>query len=399
MKKIFFLLLAGFIPYIYVAGQTDTLRLMFAGDIMAHTPQIEAAWNPSTRQYDFNDSFIFLKHIFAQADFVIGNLETTLGNKPYSGYPRFRAPVALAEALKNAGFNVLVTANNHSADKGKKGIIQTVEALDRIGIWHTGTFVSQEEKDLKTPLILEKKGIKIALLNYTYGTNGLPVSPPAVVNLIDTLQIKKDIAKAREKNPDIIIVFLHWGTQYKSHPDKMQIETEKFLQRHGINIIIGSHPHVVQPVRIRQNQITVYSLGNFISNQRTYPRDGSIIFYLELIKEKNQIKIVEAGYIPVWTYKYKLHEKWHFEVLPVDDFIRDRYYFEDFYDFKKMLKLNLYLNHILRQPGSKLKRGLKFMPRYPVKTIQPVLEFHIKKEAGLPQNPLPRLMDKRRKNG
>ncbi len=388
MKK-FLILLTGFIPYIHLYGQNDTLRLMFTGDIMMHKPQIEAARNDKIKTYDFNNSFIYVKHIFSQADFVIGNLETTLGSKPYSGYPRFSAPAALAKALKNAGFNVLVTANNHSADKGKTGIFKTIEILKQNKIAQTGTFKSAQDRNEKNPLILDRKGFRIALLNYTYGTNGLPVPKPAIVNLIDTTQIKADLKKSRQYHPDLIIVFLHWGIQYQSRPHQSQLELEKFLHRQGVRIIIGSHPHVVQPVRFNENKLTVYSLGNFISNQRTYPRDGSIIFYLELVKKSGRIKIAEAGYIPVWTYKYELDNKWYFEVLPVDDFIRDKYYFTSFEDFRKMLKLNLYINRILKIHRSNIKRGLKFIPRHPVKTLKPVLKFQLKKEAGLPLNPLP----------
>ena len=361
-------------------SQADTIRLMFAGDIMAHGPQIKAAHNPDTDTYDFSDSFIYLKKIFRDADFVIGNLETTLGTRPYSGYPRFSAPPALAVALRDAGFTHLVTANNHSCDKGKHGIVRTVRILDSLQIGHTGTYASLPEKKENPFIILEKKGFKIIILNYTYGTNGLPVPDGTHVNIIDTMQMKKDIRLARSLHPGEIIVFLHWGNQYQAFPSAYQRQIEKFLHRQGIRIIIGSHPHVIQPVRHANGNLTVYSLGNFISNQRTFPRDGSFIFRLDLITENGRTRTLRHGYIPFWVYKYNENGKTYFEILPTDEFIIDRAYFTRKADFDKFLRFHRYINRFMKRYARKSERILDYIPDYQTKKLSPVL-------PGLPSFP------------
>ena len=348
MYKIYSTILFMFCGFMMPYAQqfpADSLRIMFIGDIMSHGPQLKAAYNTSTGDYDYTENFRYVKKIFRQADFTVGNLETTLGVKPYSGYPQFSAPEALASACRDAGINVLGTANNHSCDKRRRGIVKTLDILDSLKILHTGTFRNKAEKDSLTPLILKKNGIKLALLNYTYGTNGIPVPKPTKVNLIDTTAIKQDIKKARLQNPDKIIVFLHWGEQYQNHPNKQQKKLVAFLRRMGINIIIGSHPHVIQDVDYEQDYLnndtylTVYSLGNFISNQRTFPRDGSMIVDMQLVKDKTgKIQIASYKTIPVWVYKYVKSGHRHYEILPVETFKLQPDYFIKNEDFQKMMR-------------------------------------------------------------
>ncbi len=337
-------------------AQTDSLRLMFVGDIMNHGPQIKAAYNRLTGLYDYTENFKYVKNIFQQADIVIANLETTLGVKPYSGYPQFSAPVQLAVACKQAGITLLATANNHSCDKHKKGIINTLNVLDTLDIKHMGTYRNPNEKDSLVPLLIEKKGFKIALLNYTYGTNGLPVPAPAVVNLIDKNQIKRDIERTKKFFPDAIIVFLHWGNQYQNKPDKTQKELVKFLYLQGVNFVIGSHPHVVQPIDYEYDALnkidylTVYSLGNFISNQRKFPRDGGLIVSLQLYKDNNgKVRLESYQAIPVWVYKYAKENKNHYEILPVEDFKLYPEYFEKNTDYQKMMRYYRHFNQIIKK--------------------------------------------------
>jgi len=329
----------------------DTLSLIFAGDIMSHGPQIKSAYRLDTQTYDYSENFRYVKPFFNQADFVIANLETTLGIKPYSGYPKFSAPPALAQACKNAGINVLATANNHSCDKSKKGIISTINILDTLNILHFGTYKSTSHKTQNNPLIINKNNIKIALLNYTYGTNGLPIPYPVKVNLINKKLIKKDIETAKKEQPDMIIVFLHWGLQYKNHPDQKQKDLVDFLNRQGVHFVIGSHPHVIQDIDYQRDYISnndflsVYSLGNFISNQRTYPRDGSMIIRLKFTKNQTgQIRLSHFEAIPVWVYKYKKDNKKHYEILPVESFKLKPDYFQSNNDYQKMMH---YYKHFL----------------------------------------------------
>ncbi len=327
------------------------LKIIFAGDLMSHGPQIKAAYNDSLKKYDYYENFAYLNNIFASSDYVIANLETTLGVKPFSGYPQFSAPLALVRDAHIAGITSFVTANNHSCDKKKKGIISTLDVLDSLYIQHSGTYRNQAERDSLTPLIIEKDSIKIALLNYTYGTNGLAVPFPTKVNLIDTLQIKKDLIKTKLSNPDEIIVFLHWGIQYQNKASKRQKKLAKFLHKNGVNLVIGSHPHVIQPVEVKKDSLkrihslTVYSLGNFLSNQRTFPRDGSMLVAIDLTKEKNnKTYISDLKIIPIWVYKYFENKKRHYEILPVKDFILQPDFFKTNKDYQKMMK---YYKHFL----------------------------------------------------
>jgi len=341
----------------------DTLSLIFAGDIMCHGPQLKSAYRSDTQTYDYTENFRYVKPLFNKADFVIANLETTLGVKPYSGYPQFSAPPALAQACKDAGINILATANNHSCDKSKRGILSTINILDTLNIMHFGTYKSASDKTHNNPLIIYKNNIKIALLNYTYDTNGLLIPSPVKVNLINKKGIKKDIEKAKKEQPDLIIAFLHWGTQYKNHPNQKQKDLVEFLNKQGVHIIIGSHPHVIQDIDFqldyvsKNNFLTVYSLGNFISNQRTYPRDGSMIVRLNFTKNqtgKTRLSRFEA--IPIWVYKYNENNKNHYEILPVNNFKFKPGYFQSNNHYQKMMQYYKYfLSYHFDRIGKVLK--------------------------------------------
>ena len=297
--------------------KTDTLRLLFAGDVMGHAPQIASAQLVKDKKYDYEPCFRYVQPIVSSADLAIANLELTLpGKPPYTGYPMFRSPDALAEALKNAGFDVLVTANNHSNDARGTGVISTVRALDRLKLSHTGTFADARERDTQYPLILSKNGFRLALLNYTYGTNGVPTDSPTIVNLIDKTSIAADLEKAKSLRPHYIIAFMHWGLEYQLNENAEQRDVSAFLARNGADLVIGSHPHVVQPVRQEQtftpespdkNVVVVYSLGNYISNQLKPHTDGGIMFEVELLKKEGADKAETGknGIIPVWRYIHK----------------------------------------------------------------------------------------------
>ena len=194
-------------------GQTDTLRMLFQGDNMVHAPQISSA-KTASGQYDYAPCFKYVKPILEGADIAIGNLELTLpGKAPYTGYPMFRSPDALATGLKSAGFDLLVTSNNHSNDAHGLGVVNTIETLRKEGFLQTGTFKNQRDRDALYPLMIYKNGFKIALLNYTYDTNGLPTEAPTIVNRIENEQMAADLAEARARKPHYIIVVMHWGLE------------------------------------------------------------------------------------------------------------------------------------------------------------------------------------------
>ncbi len=305
-----------FIFQIKPAASQQKLRLIFAGDVMGHAPQIKSAAT-GKGEYDYRPCFKFIKPLIEQADLAVANLELTLpGKPPYTGYPMFRSPDALGEALVDAGFDLLVTSNNHSNDARGTGVIKTIETLDKLGFEHTGTFKNAAERATTYPLILTKDGFRLAFLNYTYGTNGMPTDPPTIVNLIDTAQIKIDLAEARARKPDYIFVVMHWGLEYQLKENDEQQKLARLLVRNGADMVIGAHPHVVQPIKKetviglngeKREALVVYSLGNFISNQKQPHTDGGILFQVDLAKKtpSSRAELFEYGFIPVYRYIHK----------------------------------------------------------------------------------------------
>lgn len=309
----------------------DTLRLslLFTGDIMQHETQINSAYDPTAGRYNYLPVFQYIKPILSSADLTIGNLEFTLGGKPFKGYPQFSAPDEILEAIKDAGFDVLVTANNHSVDRYRKGLERTIDQLDSAGIPHTGTFKDTTDWLNDYPMLIEAKGFRLSLLNYTYGTNGIRVSKPNIVNLIDTTQIRRDLVKARQQGTDAIIVFLHWGLEYQSLPSPEQKRVAEFCFRHGAKLVIGSHPHVLQPMEWRkeQDRFLVYSLGNFVSAQWERYRNGGAMAHINLEKVKQPdggtiVHITDARYSLEWVYREPAQGRRYF-ILPVGAYEND----------------------------------------------------------------------------
>jgi poly-gamma-glutamate synthesis protein (capsule biosynthesis protein) len=325
------------------AGKSDSLSLLFIGDIMGHDEQIWSAENRETRSFNYDDVFSFVKDEISEADYAIANFEVTLAGAPYKGYPTFSSPVELAVACKKAGIDCFVTANNHSADRGKKGILKTLHKLDSLGIPHTGTFADKSERDSLYPLMLNIKGNSIALLNYTYGTNGINVPDPVIVNLLGRDLVAADLDKAMKKNPDLIILFLHWGTEYDTIPSNAQEEMAQFFFSRGADLIIGSHPHVLQKMiwtkknSGHKDQVTVYSLGNFVSNQRRPKTDGGAMTRIELEKNNDSLIVANAGYYLTWVYTPIENYRKKFFVLPCSKFEKNRDFFTNPADFNKMM--------------------------------------------------------------
>jgi poly-gamma-glutamate synthesis protein (capsule biosynthesis protein) len=309
---------------------------------MGHDEQIWSAENRDTRTYNYDDVFKYISGEISEADIAVANLEVTLSGSPYTGYPQFSSPVELASACSNAGIDFLVTANNHSADRFNKGIMSTISKLDSIGIPHTGTYTDQAQRDSLYPVILKKNGFSLALLNYTYGTNGIKVPPPAIVNLIDKSLIERDIEKAKKENPDAIILFLHWGTEYDTVPSMDQtIMADYFLDR-GADLVIGSHPHVLQKMVWTKRNLTskdrviVYSLGNFVSNQRRLRTDGGSMVKIELERRGDSTIVSNAGYHLTWVYTPIENYRKRFFILPASKFENNPEFFSKPADYQKM---------------------------------------------------------------
>jgi len=317
-------------------GKT-TLLVSAVGDIMMHMPQIRAGELPDGG-YDFKDVFQEIKPYIEKADIAIANLETTISTpeKGYSGYPRFKAPHQLLEALKFAGFDVLITANNHCLDGLEFGLENTLNKIDEYEILCTGTARNPEESNRL--LIIEKKGIKVGILAYTYGTNGMEAFIPQeklkyMVNYYsDFDKVEQDIKRMKEAGAEVVVACMHWGNEYQRMPNAEQKKLADQLVEAGVDIIFGSHPHVIQPIEVKsillsngteKKALVVYSLGNFVSNQRKRYTDSGVIVNVEVVKDydNNTVSINRIEYIPTWVHKYYRNGKPQYKILPVEKYM------------------------------------------------------------------------------
>jgi len=293
----------------------DTVfTLLFGGDMMGHLQMINSAYNYPKEEYEFDHWFQFVSPYIKSCNWAIANLEVTLAGKPYTGYPQFSSPDAYAVSIKNAGFDALVNANNHSQDRGKLGLERTIRILDSIDMIHTGTFKDTTQFNKNYPLIVNVAGCKIAILNYTYGTNGLLVTHPNMVNMIDSIAMINAIFKAKSLGADLIIPIMHWGIEYQTVENENQILIAKLLAKHGANAIIGMHPHVVEPIKnikvksIDNDSISIpvaYSLGNFVSAQTNRYCDGGIMIRLTCKRKNDKVEITNFDYLPFWVWALK----------------------------------------------------------------------------------------------
>lgn len=309
----------------------STLKILAAGDLMFHMPQINSA-RASGGTFDFSPPFEYVREYVQGADLAIANLETvTAGDHlGFSGFPRFNSPEAVLDAILETGFDLLVTANNHSLDRGKSGIINTIDEITDRGIEYIGT-----SKTSRRPyVVMETKGIKVGVLSYTYGLNGLDSlltqeEMDNMVNLIDQDLIQEDILALREENVDLIIAYMHWGNEYHSNHSQDQRDLAEFLNQNGVDIILGSHPHVIQGTEYissdSKTTFVVYSMGNFISNQRydtmgvSATEDG-IMIQIEVEKDiaggNTYVKTVSM--IPTWLQRKWQDDSYEYKILPVE---------------------------------------------------------------------------------
>ena len=318
--------------------EEKTVQVSAVGDIMVHSTQLTSAFDPKCKCHNFHPVFKNIKEYLVSADIAFGNLETTLpgDSKLFAGYPQFGAPDELAHALKDAGFDILTTSNNHSVDTGRKGIDHTIDTLDSLGIRHLGTYKSIEEFEKNRILLYTKNGINFAFLSYSYSTNGIAIPKAKVVNIIDKDRIREDIQLARSKKPDVLIVAYHFGTEYARFPDKFQKEMVDFAFQEGADIILGGHPHVLQPYELdliqdkygeRKQRLVIYSLGNFVSGQIKRYTNGGMIFNFKLTKKmqtgKTEISIQDVGYVPVFVYVSNDKSGYQYNVLPVEKYLKN----------------------------------------------------------------------------
>lgn len=304
-----------------VAQHFSRLELLFAGDLMQHESQLNAARQPDGT-YSYSPCYRHIKEYVTKADVAIANLETTIAGKPYSGYPLFCAPDSFLYAAHDAGFDIMLLANNHCLDRGKKGILRTLDKLDSLNITHCGVYRDSIDREKRYPYIIEKKNMRIALLNYTYGTNGIPVPSPIIVNLIDKNTIKRDIEKARAMHPDAIVACMHWGDEFTHTPSNEQKQLTDWLLAQGVDHIVGNHPHVLQPIEMRRDNLTlarhavIYSLSNLVSGMYARGRDGGALVTLNMQKFCGTTRLMQLKYLLTWVARPGRDGVKNFEIWP-----------------------------------------------------------------------------------
>lgn len=314
--------------------KNTTFTMAITGDIMCHNTMYEDAYKKSKKAYDFTYMFEDVKLHLQTADITVGNLETTFAGakQGYSSYPTFNTPEILAKNLKKLGFDVLSTANNHCMDKGYSGLVSTLNHLDDVDLSHTGTY--RNKKEQQNILIKNVKGVKIAFLSFTYGTNGIaiPKDKSFCVNLDDKKTILSQLKLAKQKNPDLICVSMHWGTEYETKPNNKQKELADLLFKNGTDIILGNHPHVAQSMEKRKikqadgstkDGFVIYSLGNFMADQNKPYTRSSAILNLQITKnnETGKISIDKASYIPTYIYRKPTGKTKRFKILDIKNTI------------------------------------------------------------------------------
>lgn len=351
-----------------ITTEPDSLLIITitaVGDLMCHSPQFSYA-QVTSDSFDFKPVYREVRKILEASDFTYGNLETVIGKKKdtYKGYPRFNSPPHYVEALKYAGFDLLVTANNHTLDQGESGVLRTLESIKKYELNYTGSFLSETDRD--SIRIFDVKGLKLAVLSYSYGTNGMPIPKGKnyIINLIDKNLIQKDIFSARKKGAEIVLVNFHFGNEYEREPSEFQKDVVDFTIQSGADIILGGHPHVLQPVDFFKTKLAkldsgfvAYSLGNFISNQRKRFTDAGVILTIELTKnlKNDSVFISNVDYLPTWVFKGDTEKGKEYVILPLDELNDSSYTFLNNSDLSNMRQAFNDTKLIITKYNSKVK--------------------------------------------
>lgn len=329
-----------------VEPQETEITVLCAGDVMSHMPQTNAAYSSESGSYDYSENYEYVKTYIESADLAICNVETTFAGTPYSGYPTFSSPDELATDLKEAGFDVGITSNNHMADRGYDGVIRTLEVLQEAGLKTVGSVLNTEEPRY---LITDVNGVKIGIVAYTYETgsgsgtvslNGAYISDEtaSVINSFnfntldeDCAKMQEDIDAAKAAGAQVIIAYYHWGEEYQLDANQWQKELAQKAADMGADVIFASHPHVVQEaeyltVTDSDKKVPVfYSLGNFISNQRNeyignrYVEEGLMGTVTLKYLEGSGITSVKMDSIPTWVDRYYSGGSVEYRIIPLDE--------------------------------------------------------------------------------
>lgn len=317
----------------------DTVTISFTGDVMQHGAQIDAALKKGGgKNYNYENAFKYVAPLFRQADYMVANMEFTVGTKPYTGYPCFSAPPEIASAAKDAGIDLFLMANNHICDKNAGGLKKTLDAYENLDMPKIGAYRNKKQADTASVIMVELKGMKFAMFNYTYDTNGLPIPDPYYVNLQDSTEIKKHIRQAKAMGADIIIALPHWGIEYVLAPVAEQKQYAKMMFREGVNAIIGGHPHVPEEgyIYVKRQQgpmakdsvenIVFYSMGNYISNMsRSGWTSTGMLITLSFTRDRGtgEVKMLMPDWKYLWCFRPGQYTE-DFSVVPIEEFLQGK---------------------------------------------------------------------------
>lgn len=323
----------------------DTVAILFMGDVMQHREQLLSAHicgedTVLSRSYDYSSYFKHIRRLTEAADFAVANMEFTLGGAPYSGYPAFSAPESLPQEALDAGIDLFLCANNHICDRGAKGLQRSMEQYEKMNADITGIYKDSLDEAEHNPYMVEIKGIRTAFINFTFGTNGIKVPSPYIVNMMEKEKVARAIERAEERGADIIVALPHWGEEYDTLPTPEQRRWNDFLLERGVDAVVGSHPHVVQPTETILNeergmQVTIFSMGNLISNMSLENTESGAIFILKIVKTFNRAHIAGCETIPVWCSRKGGLEK-GYTVIPVKEYLEKESSFQNRWNYVKM---------------------------------------------------------------
>ena len=308
------------------AAERDTLRMSFIGDVMAHGRQLRYARIPGadttkSSSYDFSSYFKYTRHFLDSCDISVANMEFPVGVVPFSGYPVFSAPESLVQETIDAGVDLMLLANNHICDKGRRGLDSTLAIYSRLPVRYTGLWRDTTEERLCNPAIIDAAGFRVAFINFSYGFNGFTIPEPYVAGRLDSLQIKQAIERAHMRGAEYIVALPHWGAEYQLDCGYEQRRWAERLYRWGVDMIVGSHPHVPQQVDYSQGRITAYSLGNYISNMSiAYGQVGILLRVTLVRREDGSIETLPPDVTYLWCGKADLMES-NYTVAPIEELL------------------------------------------------------------------------------
>ena len=305
-------------PTLEPAQELRSARLRAVGDLMVHQKQLDIA-RQADGSYDFHPQYALIADSLADADYTIANLETTIGqyrDRDYSGFPLFNSPESLLDAVRDAGVDFLTLANNHMLDRYFEGMLNTVEVVERYGFDHGGANRSPEEQ--QTPIIVEVNGIALGMLCYTQMTNGMESYCNAAVkeygvNYLRKADFAAEVQALRDAGAEVIIAMPHWGEEYNRKPEANTVALAKKMVAAGVDVVLGSHPHMVQPVEFvevatesgqTRRGLVAWSLGNFIDNMtKRYTDSGILLEFTVQERQDGSFGIENVGVVPIYCWK------------------------------------------------------------------------------------------------